>query len=85
MERKRPIQKNNLEIPVNIYKGEVLIAECSNIQEAARFFKKETGANLFNWSAINRGIWYGESYSLNGSTYYFFTDIEAVKKKINLE
>jgi hypothetical protein len=39
MERKRPKIKNNVEIPVNIYKREQLIAECPSIQEAARFFK----------------------------------------------
>jgi hypothetical protein len=85
MERKRPVAQNNLEIPVNIYKGEDLIAECSNIQEAARIFKKETGSNRFNWSAINKGIWYGESYSLKGATYFFLTDKEVVRKKLNIE
>ncbi|MEH7502907.1 hypothetical protein V7152_12995 [Neobacillus drentensis] len=82
MERKRPILQNKTEIPVNIYKGEELLAECPSIQEAARFFKNYTSAKRFNWSAINNGIWFDESYSVNGATYYFLTDPEAVKKKL---
>ncbi|MEK3820319.1 hypothetical protein MKY20_14730 [Cytobacillus sp. FSL W8-0315] len=83
MERKRPIIQNNLEIPVNIFKGEELIAECPSIQKAAIFFKKETNSKRFNWSAINKGIWYGESYSKDGTTYFFTTDKEAVKRKLD--
>ncbi|MCM3412359.1 hypothetical protein [Metabacillus litoralis] len=82
MERKRPRIQNKVEIPVNIFKGEELIAECPSIQEAARFFKKETNAIRFNWSAINNGIWYDESYSKDGATYFFTTDNEAVKRKL---
>lgn len=82
MERKRPKLKSKIEIPVNIFRGEELIAECPSIQEAARFFKKETGSKRFNWSAINKGIWFNESYSQNGATYFFTTDEEAVKKKM---
>lgn len=55
--------------------------ECPSIQEAAKFLKRETGANRFNWVAINNGIWYNQPFSLNGFTYYFTTDEEAVKKK----
>jgi len=82
MERKRPKIQNKVEIPVNIFRGEELIAECSSIQEAARFLKKETGSKRFNWSAINKGIWFNESYSKDGTTYFFTTDNEAVKKKM---
>ncbi|MFC9600210.1 hypothetical protein ACFTQL_20425 [Peribacillus butanolivorans] len=85
MERKRPIIQNKVEIPVNIFKLEELIAECPSIQEAARFFKKETNSKRFNWSAINKGIWYGESYSKDGATYFFTTEKEAVKKKTGYE
>ncbi|URT69042.1 hypothetical protein [Cytobacillus firmus] len=83
MERKKPIMQNKVEIPVNIFKGEELIAECPSIQEAAKFFKKETNSKRFNWSAINKGIWYGKSYSKDGNTYFFTTDIEAVKRKLD--
>ncbi|MEH7307601.1 hypothetical protein [Neobacillus drentensis] len=83
MERKRPILQNKSEIPVNIYKGEDLLAECPSIQEAARFFKNHNGAKRFNWSAINNGIWFDEPYSINGATYYFLTDPAAVKKKLD--
>ena len=82
MERKRPKIQNKNEIPVNIFKGEELIAECPSIQEAARFFKEETGAKRFNWSAINNGIWFDEPYSKDGTTYFFTTDEEAVKNKM---
>lgn len=82
MERKRPRIQNKIEIPVNIFKGEELIAECPSIQEAARFFKKETGAKRFNWSAINNGIWYDKPYSKDGATYFFTTDKEAVERKL---
>ncbi|KML40623.1 hypothetical protein [Cytobacillus firmus] len=81
MDRKRPSIQNKVEIPVNIFKGEELIAECPSIQAAAKFFKKETNSKRFNWSAINKGIWYGESYSKDGVTYFFTTDKEAIKKK----
>ncbi|MEQ6389238.1 hypothetical protein RZN22_07890 [Bacillaceae bacterium S4-13-58] len=60
-----------------------MIAECSSIQEADRFFKDQTGAKRFNWSAVNNGIWYNEPFSINGNTYYFTTDEAAVKKKLN--
>ncbi|WP_043933806.1 hypothetical protein [Bacillus sp. EB01] len=82
MERKRPTLQNKTEIPVNIYKGKELIAECKSIQEAARFFKRETNAKRFNWSAINNGIWHDLPYSINGATYYFTTDEEAVERKM---
>ncbi|WP_169824006.1 hypothetical protein [Bacillus marinisedimentorum] len=59
-----------------------LLKECTSIQEAARFFKKHTEANRFNWKAINNGIWFDEPYSINGATYYFVTDEEAVKNKL---
>ncbi|MBT2680558.1 hypothetical protein J7E38_16235 [Bacillus sp. ISL-35] len=85
MERRRPTIKNKVEIPVNIFRGEELIAECPSIQAAARFFKKETNSTRFNWSAINKGIWYGESYSKDGATYYFTTDKEAINKKTGNE
>jgi hypothetical protein len=81
MERIRPKLQNNIEIPVNIYKGEELLRECKSIQEAARFFKEYLGAKRFKWSAINNGIWFVQSYSINGATYYFTTDEVAVKKK----
>jgi hypothetical protein len=81
MDKKRPSIQNKVEIPVNIFRGEELIAECPSIQAAARFFKKETNSKRFNWSPINKGIWYGESYSKDGATYYFTTDKEAIKKK----
>ncbi|GKU84046.1 hypothetical protein [Niallia sp. NCCP-28] len=82
MDRIRPKLNNKLEIPVNIYRGEKLIAECASIQEAARFFKDETQAQRFNWSAINKGIWDNVSHSLNGNTYYFITAEEAIKNKL---
>ncbi|MDR7236523.1 hypothetical protein [Neobacillus drentensis] len=82
MERIRPILQNKTEIPVNIYKGEELLKECPSIQQAARFFKKHTGTARYNWSAINKGIWFNEPYSINGATYFFLTDSEAVKKKL---
>ncbi|MEK5107209.1 hypothetical protein MHI57_10695 [Cytobacillus sp. FSL K6-0129] len=81
--RIRPKKTNNVAIPVNIYKGEALIRECNSIQEAAHFFKEETNAKKKNWSAINRGIWEGESYSINGATYHFMTDEELVQEKSN--
>jgi len=81
MDRKRPSIQNKVEIPVNIFKGEELIAECPSIQAAAKFFKKKTNSKRFNWSAINKGILYGESYSKDGATYFFTTDREAIKKK----
>jgi hypothetical protein len=82
MDRIRPKIQNKTEIPVNIFKGEELIATCPNIQEAARFFKKETNAQKFNWKAIHSGIWFGESTSINGATYYFTTDPLAVQIKM---
>jgi hypothetical protein len=83
MERERPrLQKRN-EIPVNIFKGEELIAECPSIQKAAKFLKQETQSKRFNWKALNNGIWYNESFSINGATYYFTTDEEAVKQKMD--
>lgn len=85
MERRRPTIQNKVEIPVNIFRGEELIAECPSIQAAARFFKKETNSTRFNWSAINKGIWYGRSYSKDGATYFFTTDKEAIKKKTENE
>lgn len=69
MERKRPKIQNKVEIPVNIFKGENLFVECPCIQEAARFLK-ETNSKRFNWSAINKGTWYGGSHSVNGTTYF---------------
>ncbi|PLR91937.1 hypothetical protein [Bacillus sp. T33-2] len=81
MERIRPEIKNNLEIPVNIYKGEYLVAECPNIQSAARWLKEDTNQTRFNWSAINNGIWFDKPYSYNGVTYYFLTALEAVSRK----
>jgi hypothetical protein len=81
MERNRPKLENKTEIPVNIYQGEELLKECPSIKEAAKFFKKHIGAKRFNWSAINNGIWFDESYSINGATYYFTTDLEAVRNK----
>ena len=74
--------KSKTEIPVNIYKGEKLIIECPSIQQAARFFKKHTGLVRYNWSAINKGIWFIDPYSINGATYFFLTDSEAVKMKL---
>ena len=82
MEKKRPKLQNKVEIPVNIFRGEELIAECPSIQAAARFFKKEMEAIRFNWKAINNGIWFNEEYSMKGTTYYFTTDEEAVKNKL---
>lgn len=82
MERKRPKLKNKVEIPVNFFRSEELIAECPSIQEAARFLKKETKAKRFNWKAINDEIWYNKPFSLNGVTYYFTTDEVAVKNKM---
>ncbi|GAM12860.1 hypothetical protein SAMD00020551_0995 [Mesobacillus selenatarsenatis SF-1] len=67
--------------PRKYFQGEELIAECPSIQAAARFLKKETNSKQFNWSAINNEIWYGESYSKDGATYFFTTDKEAIKKK----
>ncbi|WP_282156349.1 hypothetical protein [Cytobacillus gottheilii] len=84
MERKRPTLKNKHEIPVNIYRGETLIAECPSIQTAAKFFKQETQTAHFKWSAIHNGIWHNEPYSFNGATYFFLTDEEAVRNKLNL-
>ncbi|SMQ78402.1 hypothetical protein SAMN05444673_3411 [Bacillus sp. OV166] len=81
MERIRPTLQNKTEIPVNIYKGEKLLIECPSIQQAARLFKKHTGADRFNWSAINKGIWVNEPYAFIGASYFFLTDPEAVKKK----
>lgn len=81
MEKKRPKLQNKVEIPIKIFRGEELIAECPSIQAAARFFKKVTGASRFNWKAINNGIWFNEGYSMDGTTYFFTTDEEAVKSK----
>jgi hypothetical protein len=82
MERKKPKIKNGKEIPVNIYKGQQLAAECPSIQAAARWLKQDTNQVRFNWSAINNGIWFDQPYSFNGITYYFTTDHEAVKNKL---
>jgi hypothetical protein len=82
MVRIRPKVQNKKEIPVNIFRGEELIAKCPSIQKAAEFFKRETEAKRFNWSAINNGIWYNQPFSLNGVTYYFTTDEIAVKNKL---
>lgn len=73
--------QNNRDIPVNIFKGEKLIAECLTIQEAASCLKEETNAERKNWSVINNGIWCDESYSINGATYYFTTAEESIKNK----
>ncbi|MCM3585030.1 EVE domain-containing protein [Mesobacillus maritimus] len=81
MERRAPKRLNKTEIPVNIYEGEKLIKESRSIQEAARFFKEYTKAERFNWSAIHKGIWHDESFSVSGNTYYFITDQEAVKER----
>lgn len=81
MERRRPKRKNKLETPVNIYIGDELLKECRSIQTAARFFKEYTNADRYNWSAIHNGIWSNEPYTINGVTYYFTTDPEAVKDK----
>ena len=54
---KTKCENYNIEIPVNIFKGEELIAQCSSIQETARLFKDEINSKRFNWSAINMGIW----------------------------
>lgn len=83
MERKRPLIQNKIEIPVNIFKGEELIAECPSIQEAARFFKKETNSKRFNWSVINKGIWYGESYSKDGATNFLQRIKKLLKRKLD--
>lgn len=82
MVRVRPKLKNKIDIPVNIYQGMELLKECPSIQEAARFFKSHTKAERYNWSAINNGIWYDKPFSINSATYYFTTDPEAVKNKL---
>jgi hypothetical protein len=82
MERIKPKLQNKTEIPVNIYRGEELLIECPSIEQAAKFFKNHTIAKQYNWSAINKGIWFNEPFSINGATYFFLTDPDAVKKKL---
>jgi ribosomal protein S7 len=43
MRRIKPKLKNKLNIPVNIYKGEVPVKEAESIQKAARWLKEDTG------------------------------------------
>lgn len=83
MKRERPRKLNKKDIPVNIFKGEELIAECHTIQEAAKFLKKEIGSKRFRWAPINKGIWFNEPYSINGATYFFVTDEESVRNKLD--
>jgi hypothetical protein len=88
MKRVKPKLKNKINIPVNIYKGEVLVKEADSIQEAARWLKEDTGDRFKLFSAITNGIWYYKPYSYNGHTYYFETDSIAVAQyfeRINLE
>lgn len=78
LERVRPIKKIKSEIPVNIYKNNELVKECSSIQAAARWLKEDTGDNVKRYSAINNGIWNDKPYLINGIIYHFITDEESL-------
>jgi hypothetical protein len=82
MELVRPTIKNGTDIPVNIFKGANLVQECATIKAAAMWLKKDTNSEKISWSPINKGIWFNESYSVNGVTYFFTTAEEAVTRKL---
>jgi hypothetical protein len=88
MKRIKPKLKNKTNIPVNIYKGEVLVKEAVSIQEAARWLKEDTCDRFKRFSAITNGIWYYKPYYYNDNTYYFETNPIAVEQyfeRINYE
>lgn len=78
--------KNKKGVQISIYKNGNLIAECSSIQEAARFLKEDSKDTHLRFAKIERGYVYGEPWSINGATYIFKADESIIsKRKTELE
>jgi hypothetical protein len=56
MERKRPIIQNKVEVPVNIFKGQELIAECIVFRRLQDFSKKKQILNVLIGLLLIRGF-----------------------------